>query len=164
MKTKAEYYADFYKWLKDYVHPHASALSDQQQVEVKKRIFDYVELAHPLTKEIYADMDDKQRKSYPKPRITGTVCGLHVAQDGGLDREWSNILAWADKIVVANCRIRRQEAGWTDEKGRNDFLVDPNGNKRNPMNMPYGMYTQPSDAYNRGMWTGVLTPDVKFTA
>ena len=155
------YYAKFYEFIEEYSKGHRfnGVLTDEDSAERAAEITDYVEKAHPYTREIHKALPTEKRH---RVGMWGTECGLNVSTRSDLRTQWGLIQSrWAE-VARLRCLKLREKADWT---GKN-FLTDPRGHTANAMNMPYGPYTVPSEAYDRGMWNyskdGTLE-EVEFT-
>ena len=139
-------------------------ITEEEDKEATTEFVAFCEKGPLLTRPIFKDMPDEQRKLYSRgTTVWGTCCGLEVISGGKAFKVADSISARLDRIARSRARELRKAAFWTDEKGNNDYLVAPDGSTTGVANMSYGPYTLP-DAWlaPKSPWNGILSPDVKF--
>lgn len=155
MSRDNPYYKKFFEWLDNWEGPHPEALDPGDLEKIKAKLEWIIDQMHPLTKKLYGDLPKEEQRKYQRPRVTGTHYGLDVAADHSFVKAIDAELALWDRKIRRVRQIDREEAGWSDEENakgqpQNTYLIDPMGNRNNPMGFPYGAYTQPAEAYNYG--------------
>ena len=115
--------------------------------------------AHPLTLDIYQQMEDVQKTNHRRPRFWVGVGGLKVQQRGYAAKRMDALNKKYSTIAMERALQARKEAGWKGWRHR----TSPDGKRAGPSGQGFGPYTMPGAEYNRGVWDGILKPDQTFT-